>query len=80
MLVSAVTNQGVDGLRRAVSERMTAGNRVYTLKVAIDDGASLAWLHEYGEVLNVGQTGEEGTMLTVDARLSDAAYARFMAR
>ena len=80
VLVSAVTNQGVDGLRRAVSERMTAGNRVYTLKVAIDDGASLAWLHEYGEVLNAGQVGEEGTMLTVDARLSDAAYARFMAR
>lgn len=80
VLVSAVTNQGVDGLRRAVSERMTAGNRVYTLKVAIDDGASLAWLHEYGEVLNAGQAGEEGTMLTVDARLSDAAYARFMAR
>ena len=37
-------------------------------------------LHEYGEVLNAGQAGEEGTMLTVDARLSDAAYARFMAR
>jgi GTP-binding protein HflX len=58
---------------------MTEGSRVYVLALPSSDGASLAWLHEHGEVLKT-EEGEEGTELAVSVRLSDAAHARFMAR
>jgi GTP-binding protein HflX len=79
VLLSAVTGEGVDALRRAISARMTEGSRVYVLALPSSDGASLAWLHEHGEVLKT-EEGEEGTELAVSVRLSDAAHARFMAR
>ena len=85
VLASAVTGEGVDALRRAISNRMTTGNRVYTLEIDAGDGAALAWLHEHGEVIGVeemqvSEEGEGNAPLHVSARLSDAAYARFCAR
>lgn len=81
---SAITGEGVDALRRAISNRMTAGSRIHTVHLPTSDGASLAWLHEYGEVLQISSAGteeaDEGNVLTVSVRLSDAAHARFLAR
>lgn len=77
VLVSALTGEGVATLERTISNHMTRGNRVYELHLAQDDGAALAWLHEHGEVIG---TDYEGDSVTVSARLSDAAYARFRAR
>lgn len=77
--LSAMTGEGVDTLRRAISNRMTEGSRVHMLTLPSSDGALLAWLHEHGEVLGVDDTGQDETLL-VSVRLSDAAYARFMAR
>ena len=78
VLASAVTGEGVEALRRAISDRMTSGNAVHRLSIPASDGASLAWLHEYGEVLDIREG--EGEMLSVSVRLSDAAHARFRAR
>ena len=83
VLCSAVTGEGVDTLRRAISDRMTQGNAVHRLILSASDGASLAWLHEYGEVLDMAEgagADGEGESLSVSVRLSDAAYARFRAR
>ncbi len=77
VLVSALTGEGVADLQRAISNRMTQGNRVHEIHLAQDDGAALAWLHEHGEVIG---TEYEGEGVTVGVRLSDAAYARFRAR
>ncbi|QUT03894.1 GTPase HflX [Sphingobium phenoxybenzoativorans] len=76
-LVSAMTGEGVASLQRRMSDSLTAGSTVYHLTLDPTDGASLAWLHEHGEVL---ATKGEGDILQVDARLSDAAAARFGAR
>ncbi|MEZ5655995.1 MAG: GTPase HflX [Sphingobium sp.] len=78
VMISAMTGEGVADLRRAISDMMTAGNKQYRLTLDAADGASLAWLHEHGEVTET--QGGEGTSLSLSVRLSDAAYARFMAR
>jgi len=77
VILSALTGEGVDRLQRAISERMTSGARLHSLRLPITDGAALAWLHEHGEVLASATEGEE---TIVQARLSDAAFARFQKR
>jgi GTP-binding protein HflX len=75
--VSALSGEGVDGLRRAVSDRLLAGAEVHHLMIPMTDGAALAWLHEHGEVLR--QTADDEAM-TIDVRLSPAEWDRFQVR
>lgn len=75
--LSALQGDGVEQLRRIVSDRLSVGNRVRTLAVPIGDGAAIAWLHAHGEVL--GQE-VDGDRMVVEVRLSDADLARFEAR
>lgn len=77
ILLSALTGQGLEELQRAISDRMTKGAQVYTLRLPAADGAAIAWLHEHGEVLDSHMENEENV---VEARLSDAAFARFAKR
>jgi GTP-binding protein HflX len=77
VILSALTGEGVDTLQRTVSDRMTRGAKVYGLRIPVSDGATLAWLHEHGEVLSTIVEDEE---TRVEARLSDAAFARFSKR
>ncbi len=77
VILSALTGDGVDDLRRTVSDRLSTGNRVRTLSVPLSDGAALAWLHANGEV--IGQE-VDGDAMTVEVRLSDKDLARFEAR
>jgi len=72
-----LSGEGVDGLRRAVSDRLSTGKRVRTLTVPLGDGAALAWLHANGEVIGEEVEGEH---MIVDVRLSDSDLARFEAR
>ena len=76
-LISALDGVGVDGLRRVMSEKLTAGSQVRKLLLSSDDGASLAWLHANGEVLD---SKVEDGQLRVTVRLTDMAHARFLAR
>lgn len=77
VILSALTGEGVDGLQRAISSRMTAGAQLHRLRVPISDGAAMAWLHEHGEVIS---SQADGADMLVEARLSDSALARFMKR
>jgi len=75
--ISALTGEGVDLLARAISDRLSRGSRVHTVRIDPGDGAAIAWLHQHGEVL-ASETGEATTRL--DVRLSDIDWARFEAR
>ncbi|MGE4324016.1 MAG: GTPase HflX [Sphingobium sp.] len=77
VILSALTGEGTDALQRMISDRMTKGAKRHILRLPMDDGAALAWLHEHGEVLG-SQPGEG--IIDVDVRLSDAALARFAKR
>jgi GTP-binding protein HflX len=77
VLLSALSGEGIQGLRRIVSDRLSGGNRVRTLSLDLTDGAGMAWLHAQGEVL--GQE-VEGDRLTIEVRLSDKDLARFQSR
>jgi GTP-binding protein HflX len=79
VVLSAQTGEGIDDLRRHIADRMTQGSQIHRFDINISDGASLAWLHEHGEVLKT-ESHDVDQKLIVTARLSDAAYARFMAR
>jgi GTP-binding protein HflX len=72
-----LTGEGLEGLKRLVSGRLTGSNRMRHVELPIGDGASAAWLHEHGEVLNeiVG-----GDSIAYDVRLSDSDWNRFQAR
>ena len=76
-LISALDGAGVDGLKRMMCEKLTAGSQIRELLLPSDDGASLAWLHANGEVL---ASKVEGGQLRVTVRLTDMAHARFLAR
>ena len=77
VIISALTGEGVEGLQRAISSRLTHGARVHSLRLPIADGAALAWLHEHGEVLATRPSEAE---MQVDVRLSDSGLARFLKR
>ncbi|WP_176595669.1 MULTISPECIES: GTPase HflX [Sphingobium] len=77
VILSALTGEGVDGLQRTISARLTSGAQVHQLRVPLADGAAMAWLHEHGEVTASRAEGED---MLVDVRLSDSALARFLKR
>ena len=75
--LSALTGEGVDLLRRVVSDRLATGHRRYQVTVAASDGATIAWLHQHGEVLSQEADGDS---LVIDVRLSEEDWARLQAR
>ncbi|HYZ48160.1 MAG TPA: GTPase HflX [Sphingomonas sp.] len=77
-LISALTGEGVEGLKRMVSDRLTAANRVRHIELPMTDGAAAAWLHEHGEV--IGEETMDGDRIAYDVRLSDRDWDRFQAR
>jgi GTP-binding protein HflX len=77
VLLSALSGEGVDALRRIVSDRLSGGKRVRTVSVDLGNGAGMAWLHAHGDVL--GQE-VEGDRMIVEVRLSDADMDRFDSR
>jgi len=77
VLLSALTGAGIDRLRRVMADRLTAANRVRQVELPAADGATAAWLHEYGEVLSRQVRGD---IVHYDVRLSDTDWGRFQAR
>jgi GTP-binding protein HflX len=75
VLVSALTGEGLDDLARAIDAAATEGATTYRTFLDASDGRARAWLHEHGEVLE--ETADETGRLTVIARLSALAAARF---
>ena len=75
--ISALTGEGIEALARAISDHLSRGSQVHTVRIDPGDGAAIAWLHQHGEVL-ASEMGEATTRL--DVRLSDVDWARFEAR
>jgi GTP-binding protein HflX len=74
--ISALTGEGIDGLREAVSERLRAGSEVHRLQLPLSEGERLAWLHSRGEVID---SHVDGDIMQVAVRLSPDNWARFQA-
>ncbi len=54
VLVSAATGEGLETLIATIDERITEHFRVGEVSLAHDDGASLAWLYDHGNILDAG--------------------------
>jgi GTPase len=74
--ISALTGEGIDGLRDVVSERLRAGSEVHRLRLPLSEGERLAWLHSRGEVID---SHVDGDVMQVAVRLSPDNWARFQA-
>ena len=72
--VSAITGDGLDGLRHAIDARISAGMEVADYVLPPADGARLAWLYQHGEVLGRAEA-EDGLHLRV--RMLPGDRARF---
>ena len=77
VLLSALTGEGIDGLRAALDNWFASKSPVLDLSVDLEDGASLAWLYDHGEVVS-RTDGERSVHLKV--RLDSADAARFRKR
>lgn len=75
--ISALTGEGVDTLLRAIADRLTQGHRRYRIALAPEDGASAAWLHAHGEVIDHWM---EGSSALYDVRMAPTDYERFLTR
>ena len=74
--ISALTGEGIEGLRDAISARLQAGSEVHKLTLPVTEGERLAWLHSRGEVID-SQVDHDVMQVTV--RLSPDNWARFQA-
>lgn len=72
--LSALNGEGVDTLRRLLSDRLTQGHQRYTIRLPLGDGSSAAWLHQHGEVLD--QSVEDGDAV-YEVRMAPEDYQRF---
>ena len=74
--ISALTGEGVDALRDAISRRLAEGSTIHQLKLDSADGSRLAWLHARGKVLD---RRADGQRLYLSVRLSPENWARYQA-
>ncbi len=74
VLVSAVTGEGIDRLRRAIEERLGAKDEVLTVSVPAAAGRLLSWLHANTDVLRE-ETAETGAV-TARFRIDPAARGK----
>jgi GTP-binding protein HflX len=58
--VSAVTGEGVDKLLERIEAALAHDNPVYSVQLAPEDGAELAWIYGHGEVLDRHDDAETG--------------------
>ena len=71
--ISALTGEGVDRLREVVSGKLRAGSEVHNLRLPLNEGERLAWLHARGEVI---EQQVEGDVMQLAVRLSPDNWAR----
>jgi GTP-binding protein HflX len=74
--ISALTGEGIDGLREAMADALRSGEQVHEIHVPASDGGRIAWLHSRGEVLDQ-RVDDDQVQLSV--RLSADNWARFQA-
>ena len=77
VLVSAATGEGLETLIATIDERITEHFRVGEVSLAHDDGASLAWLYDHGNIL---ERRNEEDAIHLMVRMDAANWARFERR
>jgi GTPase len=76
VILSALTGEGVDAARTAISARLTHDHQQRRVILAPEQGDALAWLHANGQVVG-HRSAAEGEV--VDARLAPRDWDRFAA-
>ncbi|HLX78031.1 MAG TPA: GTPase HflX, partial [Acidimicrobiales bacterium] len=74
VVCSALTGEGLDGLREAIGEALRADDRTVELDVPYERGDVIAALHRNGEVL---EQHDSGRALSVRARVDEATRRRY---
>jgi GTPase len=74
VVVSAVTGEGLPGLKVAIDARIAAGMELAAYDIPPQDGARLAWLYQHGEVVD---RHDADAAVHVTVRLLPADRARF---
>ena len=78
-LVSALTGDGVDALKRKLADILAEGHRRYELRLDGGDGAALAWLHAHGDVLSEDhELTDDKAQVHLSVRMSPADHERFV--
>jgi GTP-binding protein HflX len=72
--VSALTGEGVDGLRETISRLLHSGSQTHHVRLNAGDGTRIAWLHARGEVIDQQSDGDQ---LQLAVKLSPENWARF---
>ena len=72
--LSALTGEGVDELREAVSHLLHSGSQVHHVRLNAGDGPRIAWLHARGEIV---EQHADGDQLHLEVKLSPENWARF---
>jgi GTP-binding protein HflX len=72
--LSALTGEGVDDLREAISKQLHSGSQMHHVRLNAGDGPRIAWLHARGDVI---EQHAEGDQLHLAVKLSAENWARF---
>ena len=72
--ISAITGEGLDGLRAAIDRHLLGAMISADYSLAVDDGAAVAWLYAHGEVT---RRNDAEDAVTLSVRLLPADRARF---
>ncbi len=73
-VVSALTGEGIDGLRERIVERLGSGDDSREITLSSSDGERIAWLYARGKV---SEQDSNGDTVTMQVRLSAVDWARF---
>lgn len=76
ILVSALTGEGIDELKRLLAGRLQAPGEVRAYRLHPSDGRRVSWLHANGEVIS---QAEEGGQIVLNVRMDADAERRFRA-
>jgi GTP-binding protein HflX len=77
VLISAVTGEGCDDLINVIDARITKNFKILDISLPNIDGASLAWLYKYGEVIE--RKDDENTV-RLKVQIDSTNLARFHRR
>jgi GTP-binding protein HflX len=79
VVVSALTGEGIEDLRRKLADILGQGHRRYEIDLRGEEGAALAWLHAHGEVLaDLPEADGDTVIIRMSVRLEPADYDRFI--
>ncbi len=78
-LVSALTGEGIDALKRQLAEILGKSHRRYEILLDGGDGAALAWLHGHGDVLlEEHDVSGDTAQVHLSVRMDPADHERFL--